>query len=592
VKHDYANLEPKNWHVLPLDEELLAEAVRTFPLSATTCRLLLNRGICSLNEAMSFLNPSLDDLHDPYLLEDMARAVNRTCLALERGEKIMVHGDYDVDGITSAALLIRVLRIAGANMRWYIPHRQREGYDISRNAVSKAYQDGVTLIITVDCGTSAIDAIEYANSIGIDVIVTDHHQVGTKTAPAFALINPQKPNCRYPFKNLAGVGVAFKFAEALVHKLGYDRSAFRRKFCDLAAIGTVADVVPLLGENRILVKCGIDELPRTGKKGLHAILRASGLSKKSITSHSLAYVLGPRLNAAGRLDDASIALELLLTNDESEASRLAQILENHNRERQKEQERITNEALELLASDQREKVAKVLVLSSSGWHPGVVGIVANKLTDMYHRPSVLVALDETGQTGVGSARSIAGFDIFAALLQCGHLLERYGGHARAAGLAIAAERLQEFEDAINRVADSVLSETDLEPQLDVDAELSIDQITSDLAHELELLEPYGYGNPVPVFVTRNSLVVQKSRVGANGDHLRLKLNTSSGTLLDCIGFGWGDRCEAFHVGSLVDVCYNIKLNRFTRPGTVQMVLCDARPANAMITEPVATSTIG
>jgi single-stranded-DNA-specific exonuclease len=581
-------LKSKNWRILPVDRTLLGKAIQTFPVSPVMCRILLNRGISSREQALRFLSPTLDNLYDPYLLKDMRHAVNRVCLALERREKIMVHGDYDVDGVTSTALLVRVLRILGADVCWYIPHRQQEGYDITKRSILKAQDDGVTLIITVDCGTSAIDAVAYAQSIGIDVIVTDHHQISPTKSPAFALINPHRPDCSYPFKDLAGVGVTFKFAEAIVRELGYDVSTFRRKFCDLAAIGTVADVVPLLDENRILVKCGIEELPRTGKKGLQALLKTSGLIGKSLSSHSLAFVLGPRLNAAGRLDDASLALELLLANDEKEALRLAQALENCNRERQAEQERITKEALDIINS-QIENAAKVLVLSSSGWHPGVIGIVANKLTDMYNRPFVLVALDETSQAGVGSARSIEGFNLFEALVQCEHLLERYGGHARAAGLSISSSKIQEFREAINQIADSALSDSDLEPRLDVDLELSIDQVTSDLAEELTLLEPHGYCNPVPQFVTRNVLVLDKSRLGANGDHIKLKLGTPSGCAIDCMAFGWGSHYDTFRVGSLIDVCYNIRLDRFSRPFRAQMVLCDARPANAVITEPFLKS---
>ena len=584
-------LKPKIWRVNQVDAALEAEFIRSLPVSPTLCRILLNRGITTVAEAEHLLRPGLDALYEPSLLDGLDRGVIRTRQALDRNEKIMVHGDYDVDGITSAALLVRVLRILGADVSWYVPHRQREGYDIGRPGIEAAKERGVQLIITSDCGTSATEAIEYATQLGIDVIVTDHHEVGPTLAPAAAVINPRKPGCSYPFKELAGVGVAFKFAEALVRECGYDTSAFRRRFCDLVAVGTVGDVVPLLDENRTLVKFGLEELPRSGKKGLRALLDMSGSSGRPITSRTLAFVLAPRLNAAGRLDDASVALELLLTPDPREAAELAGRLESHNSERQTEQERITNEAIDQIASRGLEEKFKVFVLSSEGWHPGIVGIVASKITDRYGRPAVLVAVDETGETGVGSARSIASFDMFGALMQCRHLLERCGGHARAAGLSIAMDKFPEFDIAINRIADEILDESDLAPRLEIDAEIGLDSVTSDLVYELQLLEPYGCGNREPVFMSERVLVLHKTRMGADGAHLKLRLGTNSGLPVECVAFGWGDRAAAFRIGSLIDVCYNAQINRFRGVETVQAVLRDARVSDATISEPSPTRRI-
>lgn len=585
-------LQPKVWRIAPQEEALVQEFARSLPLSLTVCRILLARGISSVPEAQRFLNPDLDMLHDPWLLDGMHAAVSRVRAGLEQGEKIMVHGDYDVDGVTSAALLVRVLRILRADVSWYVPHRQREGYDIGPCAVEAARERGVGLIVTTDCGSCAMDAVELAQSYGIDVIVTDHHEVGPEISKPLAMINPRKPGCPYPFKELAGVGVAFKFGEALVEACGYDVSAFRRRFCDLAAVGTVGDVVPLLDENRAIVKAGMEELPRTGKKGLQALMRVAGLSGRTITSQSLAWVLAPRLNAAGRLDDAAVALDLLLTNDDQEAERLAQKLEMQNRERQAEQERITAEALEQMARGEADEESMVLVLSSKGWHPGVVGVVASRITDRYNRPAILIALDESGQAGVGSARSIESFDLFEALMQCRHLLERCGGHAHAAGLSIMADNLQEFNSEINRIACEVLSEADLRPQLDVDAELRLDAVTKDLASELRLLEPHGHGNPVPVFMSRNVPVLQKTTMGANGSHLKLKLDTGSRTSLECVAFGWGNFEGAFRAGTLIDLCYNIRTNHYSGTETVQALLCDARAADAFMGEPFPTGRSG
>ena len=594
----------KTWKVRTTDPVTESELLLGggLPVSPILGRILLNRGLSTREEIDRFLDSPLQHLHDPYLLDGMKEAVARTRLALDRHEKIMVHGDYDVDGVTATALLMRIFRILKADVRSYLPHRQRDGYGMSKQAVDAAKRDGVTLIITVDCGSCANKEIEYAVSLGIDVIVTDHHEVGPTLPPAHCIVNPIKPGCSYPFKGLAGVGVAFKFAEALIKECGYDVMAFRQRFCDLAAIGTVGDIVPLLDENRILVKYGLQEIPRSGKKGIMALLNvlvANGPrgigAGRPITSHTLAYGLAPRLNAAGRLDDASLSLQLLLTTDHGEAMELAKALESHNKHRQSEQERITNEAIEQVTS---RELSKVLVLSSRGWHPGIVGIVASKVTDRFSRPSILVAVDDEGTAGVGSARSISAFNIHEALLQCGHLLQRCGGHAKAAGLSIEMAKLPEFGLAINEIAEGILTDSDLQPQLDVDVELDLDSVTSDLAYELQLLEPYGCGNPEPVFLSRRVLVLDKIRMGANKTHLRLKLSPSGFSdrpispsphpplALECVAFGWGAQESAFRIGSLVDVCYNIQINHFNGQERVQMMLRDAKPSDAVISDVV------
>lgn len=577
---DSRNLLTGNaWHLLHRDSKLEEILCRSFPVSPALCRIMMNRGITTLEEAHRFLSPDMNDLCDPRLLDGLDRAIARVRKAIDSGEKIMVHGDYDVDGVTSTALMVRVLRLLKADVSWYVPHRQKEGYDIGRTGVEEAKRRGVGLIVTVDCGTSAVDAIEYAKEQGIDVIVTDHHEVGKEVASGFVTINPKKPGCPYPFKDLAGVGVAFKFAEALVSECGYDVASYRRRFCDLAAIGTVADVVPLIGENRILVKFGMQEIPRTGKKGLRALLDVAGLTNSNIESQMLAFALGPRLNAAGRLDDASLSVRLLLTTDENEAAELARELEQKNRQRQAEQERITGEALSLIAGNQVDGTSKVFVLSSQSWHPGLVGIVASKITERYHRPSIMVAMGDGGAFGVGSARSIPTFDVFDALMQCSHLLERCGGHAHAAGLSICADKLPAFTAEINRIADELLTPEDLVPKMDVDLDLDLSSVTKSFVEELKMLEPYGHGNPQPVFRSGSAVIQQKFKMGSTGAHLKLKLGTNDGRLLDCVAFGWGDRDEAFHLGSLIDLCYNIQVNRFNGTETVQAVLRDARESS-------------
>lgn len=570
-------LGTKRWNIMQPEDTASEEAfARSVPVSRIISRVLWNRGVRTPEEARRYLSPSMDALHDPGLLDGMDVAVERTKRAVENGEKIMIHGDYDVDGITSIALLVRVFRAIGADVNWYVPHRQRGGYDIQCPAVEEARARGVSLIITSDCGTSATEAAELARSLGIDLIVTDHHEPSGPIAEAFALINPRKPGCPYPFKDLAGVGVAFKFAEALIRELGYDVESYRRRFIDLVAVGTVADVVPLLDENRVLVRYGMEEIPRSGKRGLRALLHRAGLAGKPVTAQDIAFGLGPRINAAGRLDDASVAVDLLLTKDEAEAERLAQVLEQCNRERQNEQTRILQEAIEQIEAEKLDETSKVFVLSSGGWHPGIVGIVAGKITETYTRPTVMIALDETGEAGVGSARSISGFDVLQALVECGNLLDRFGGHSKAAGLSISTCNLGEFRCAINRVADEMLAECELVPHMDIDAEIDLDLVTEDFIAELGLLEPYGHCNHEPLFATVNSPVLQKTTMGSTGAHMKLKLGTSSGKTIDCVAFGWGGAESSIRLGSSLDVCYNTRINEFNGYRNVQLVLRDAR----------------
>lgn len=569
-------LGTKNWKIRQPDVEPEDSFFRSVPASRVLAKILWNRGIRTPDQVRRFLDPGMSDLHDPFAFDGMTTAIERTRRALASGEKIMVHGDYDVDGITSTALLVRVLTAIGSDVSWYVPHRQRDGYDIQCPAVDAARERGVGLIITADCGTSAVEAADLARSHGIDMIVTDHHEPGSAMADVLALINARKPGCPYPFKDLAGVGVAFKFAEALVRECGYDVEAYRRRFIDLVAVGTVADVVPLVDENRVLVKFGLEEIPRTAKRGLKALIQKSGLSARPITSQSLAFAIGPRLNAAGRLDDASLSVDLLLTKDDAEAVRLAEALETSNRERQAEQTRILQEALSQIKEKRLDETSKVMVLSSVGWHPGVIGIVAGKLTETFRRPTVMIALDETGEVGVGSARSIAEFDVLEALVECGGLLDRFGGHSKAAGLSISACNLGEFGCAINRVADVALAECDLMPHIEVDAELDLDLVSQDFISEIGLLEPYGHCNHEPVFMTLSAPVLQKNTMGAGGNHLKLKLGTPSGRAIDCVAFGWGSAERSIRLGSSLDVCYNTRINEYNGYRNVQLILRDAR----------------
>lgn len=566
----------KNWIANQVDVMKVEALTQQAGISKEVATVLAGRGISTASEALEFLHPHVSHLHDPFLLEGVEWAANRIKDAIDAGERIMIHGDYDVDGVTAASLMVRTLQLLKANVSWYIPHRQREGYDISKASVDEAISRGVDLIITVDCGTSAIEPIQYARGKGIDVIVTDHHEMKDDLAPANVVINAHRPDSKYPFKELAGVGTAFKLAEAVVRVSGFNSETFKKKFCDLVAIGTVADVVPLVGENRVLVKCGLYTIPKTSKKGLRSLIKVAKVQPESINSRTLAFVLAPRLNAAGRVDDASLAMNLLLASDQEAANEIAAALDSQNRQRRLEQERILKEAHEQIIGKGLAETSKVFVLSSPNWHPGIVGIVAGRLTDKYCRPSILIAMDEECEVGVGSARSIRVFNMFEALSKCHSMLDRFGGHAQAAGLTISNSNLEAFRRSINELADELIDEDDMFPLVEIDCEIPLSSVTLKLAREINKLEPFGHCNREPVFLTENCIIQGKRKMGRDASHMKLLLVQESGKPVDCVAWGWGEHFDEFELGSSIDVCYNIQINKFNGNETAQMVLIDAR----------------
>ncbi|MDO8586838.1 MAG: single-stranded-DNA-specific exonuclease RecJ [Armatimonadota bacterium] len=568
----------RKWTPREHNDDLQAELSREMGVSALLARLLVSRGIASVSEAAEFLNPSLDDMHDPYDMPDMERAVSRVRQAMERKEKILVHGDYDVDGISSTALLIRCLRALDANVVARVPHRRKEGYDIKPLTVKEAKADGVSLILTADCGVTACETASHALDLGVDLVVTDHHEPGPELPRAAAVVNPRRRDSTYPFKHLAGVGVAFKFAQALVRDLGYSETRFRTRFLDLVALGTVGDVVPLFGENRTLVKYGMQELAATRKVGLRALVSACGLEGRPLTTHSLGFILAPRINAVGRLDDSAIALQLFLTRDEAEAIDLVGILERHNTDRQREQMRIWSEVSRML-SERDLDGTNVIVLAAPGWNAGVVGIVASKVVEQYSRPAVLISADEEGGVGTGSARSIEAFNIGSALEQCRDVLLRCGGHALAAGVSLRLDKLEVFEEKLNGIAAGLITPEDLIPSFATDGDMALEDLSADLLNELKLLEPYGMGNPEPLFVTHNATVLDKRLVGDSRAHLKLRVRSPGSQPTECIAFGQGDSFDSVQVGSGVDLCYNIRLNQYNGAETVQLTVKDLVPAS-------------
>ncbi|MGH9407838.1 MAG: single-stranded-DNA-specific exonuclease RecJ [Vicinamibacterales bacterium] len=487
------------WQHIPCDDADAARLARELSLHPTVARLLCLRGIRDAEAAARFLHPSLDHLHDPFLLTDLLKAVERLERAILAKERIAIHGDYDVDGITSTVIVRRALELLGADVVHFIPERLRDGYGLQPAAIERLHGEGVRLIVSVDCGIRGREAAVRARELGIDLIITDHHEPDTELPPAFAIINPKRHDCRYPDKNLAGVGVALKLVQALCARA--DRARWLPAFVKIAAIGTLADVVPLTGENRVIAKLGLGSLSQGRHTvGLRALLEASGLLGKTIDSYHVSFMLAPRVNAAGRMSTPDIATRLLLATEESaldDARGLAQQLNDENLRRQNEEAYLVAAAREAIDTDPAVGAHNVLVIAGDGWHRGVIGIAASKIVDHYHRPAIVLSVD--GDVAHGSCRSIPDFDMLGALERCADLFLRFGGHRQAAGLTMEAARVPEFRTRINAHADEVLEPDQLRPRLRIDAQLSLKQITHDLVEGLSAMAPFGLGNPRPVF---------------------------------------------------------------------------------------------
>ncbi len=552
----------RRWQLEPAPEPARAAALaRELGVPAVLAGMLLGRGIDGAEAARRFLKPSRGDLHDPSRLPDMALAVERLAGAVQRGETILVHGDYDADGQCAAAIATRVLRMAGARAVPFIPHRLRDGYDLSAAGVRAAREAGAAVILALDCGTTAGPAVAEAREGGIDVVIVDHHLPGPEAPPALALVNPRRADNAYPFPDLCAAGLAFKLAQALAPALGLSEGA-PWHCLDLVALATVADLVPLAGENRILVRLGLRLLAGTRWPGLAALITTSGLGTAPIRAGHLAFVLGPRLNAAGRIGDANDGLRLLLTDDTAEAYRLAAQLERQNTERQALDQRTLTEALaDLDAAFDPARDAGV-VLARDTWHPGVVGIVASKVVERIARPTILVAFD--GEVGKGSGRSVGGCDLHRALASCAGVLEKWGGHRMAAGVTLKRERLDAFREAFNRACAEQVAPGDMAPSQRVDAVVRVRDLTDELERALRWLEPTGMGNPGPVFGLENLRLVAAPRaMGAH--HVRLVVD-DGGARLRVVAFGQREEVERVVAGSAGPFRAAVRLQRDTYQG--------------------------
>jgi len=558
----------KTWIFKKEDEHLRDSFSKELGISLVTAQLLINRNITTANEAEGFLRCNFNSLHNPRLLKDMDKAVSRIKKAISKKERIVVYGDYDVDGISAVALLIRVLKRLGAKASYHIPNRLEEGYGLNKPAIKAAKNKKTALIITVDCGTGALKEVEYANKLGIDVVITDHHEITGELPRAFAFINPLQHECPYPFKHLAGVGLAYKLAETLVE--GKDiRIA---EYLDLVALGSVADIVPQIGENRILTRYGLREMNQTAKTGLKALIKVSGLSGREILSGHIGFILGPRINASGRIGSPELSVKLLLTDDEGEAGELAGILDKENRFRQKLEGRILKDAFKKVEEEVDFEKEKAIVLASPDWHKGVIGIVASRLTEKFYRPTILLEISKG--VGKGSGRSIPDFHLFDAIKKCRRHLINFGGHEGACGLSVEEGKIGLFKKAFNKAAQEALTDDILRPKIEIDMEIPLNTLSGKLIYELDGLAPFGPWNPKPLLSSHNlELKNPPKRIGKDGFKVWV---TDKRLTCEAVGF----RKASSHLSRLnsktVDIAYTPEINNWRGMSSIQLTIHDIK----------------
>lgn len=563
------------WDTAAYDAASVDRLSRTLGVSTIIARLLCNRGLNDPDRARQFLNPSLDDLHDPFRLTDMTVAIERIRGAIARRERIAIHGDYDVDGVTSTVILRRALEMLGADVIHFIPERLRDGYGLQIPALDRLHAEGVRLVISVDCGIRAADAARHAAALGLDLIITDHHEPDDALPPALAVINPKRRDCLYPDKDLAGVGVALKVVQALC--LQADRTSWLPAFVKIAALGTLADMVPLTGENRIIAKLGLGMLSSGRHRvGLRSLLEVCGLAGKEIDSYHVGFVIGPRINAAGRMSTPDIAARLLLASDEAmadEAKGLAELLDSENLRRRAEEAAIVVEARAAVDSDPDIGSRSIIVVSGDNWHRGVIGIVASKLVDALQRPAIVLSRD--GDIAHGSCRSVPSFNMLAALESCSEVMTAFGGHKQAAGLTLASSRISELRTRVNAHADLHLKEGDLTRRLAVDGALTFQSITDRVASDLAALGPFGIGNPRPVFSASAVEIVDGPRV-LKQRHLRMSFR-QDGKVIRGIAWRAADRAQFVtdHRGA-IDVAFSLEQDEWKGERYLQLSVADFR----------------
>lgn len=558
----------KKWECYAVDENKVNELVNKFGISGILARILVNKNITQKDEIDLFMNPTRKDFHDPFLMPDMEIIVDRVLQAIEQKEKIMIYGDYDADGITSITVLKSFLEERGLEVASYIPNRLDEGYGLNKTALKKIYDDGYRLIITVDCGISGIDEVDYANSLGMEVLITDHHEPVETLPKAMAVVDAKRKDNKYPFNQLAGVGVVFKLIQAISIKLDLEEKEYL-KYLDIVCIGTISDIVPLIDENRVIAKLGLKLIAQTKNIGLKALLEVIGF--KNIDSTTISFGVAPRINACGRMGDEQVALDLFLEKDYDKAKELAIKLNEYNIERQTIEKSIFDEATEKIEKNEKDKAC--IIVGSEGWHHGIIGIVASKVTEMYFKPSILICFE--GNDGKGSGRSIPGFDLHDALTECSDYLEKFGGHSMAVGVTVSRDKFELFKNKFEEYAKSHDIDKII-PVINIDSELSLKDIDIDSVKSLQKLEPYGEANKMPVFMIRN-LKINSIRALSEGKHLKLTLK-DDGYMINAIGFNMGNLSNEYLIDDKVDVIGNLDINSFNGNDSIQLILKDIRKA--------------
>lgn len=564
-----------HWHISPLSDEQAAACkhlARELHISEASARLLVVRGIRTKDEASAFVRPSLKALHDPFLMQDMEPAVERLQRAIKDHERIMVYGDYDVDGTTAVALMYSFLRTQTDNLIYYIPDRYKEGYGISFQGIDTAEAEGCSLIVALDCGIKSVDKVEYARERHIDFIICDHHTPGDELPRAVAVLNMKRADCPYPYKELSGCGVGFKLVQAYALRAGIPMEQIY-PLLSLTAMAIASDLVPITGENRLLAFYGLRQMNAYPSVGIRAIMQVAGISEKSINTSDLVFKIGPRINACGRIHSGTAAVELLITDDEAFARRQAEAVNTYNTERKDHEVRTTEEALELLHQDPDNEQKHTTVVYSPTWHKGVVGIVASRLTETYYRPTIVLTAGENGIVS-GSARSVSTFDIYSAIDSCRDLLTNFGGHKFAAGLSMSEQDLPEFKRRFEEYVAAHITAEQMQPALHIETEIALEDITPQFFNILSHLEPFGPGNPRPVFLTRSLINNHGTRrVGKMGEHLKLDVTDRTAAITG-IAFGQGEKALHLQNGGSADICYHVEPNTYNGITNIQMVVVD------------------
>ena len=553
----------KKWECYSVDEDNVNELSKDYNLCKILANILVNRNIENIDK---FLNPTRHDFHDPFLMPDMEKAIQRLIKAIEDKKKIMIFGDYDADGITSITVLKKFLNERGMEVGTYIPNRLNEGYGLNKEAIKKIFDQGYTLMITVDCGISGIEEIDYANSLGIETIITDHHEPAESLPNAYAVIDAKRKDNKYPFNQLAGVGVVFKVIQALSIKLGLDEKEYL-KYLDIVCVGTISDIVPLVDENRVIAKLGLKLVEVTRNIGLRILIQSIGF--KEINSTAISFGVAPRINACGRMGHQQEALDLFLCDDINKAKEIATRLNAFNQERQAKEKAICEQVVEQIEAGEKDKTC--IILGHEDWHHGIIGIVSSKVTEMYFKPSILICFE--GDEGKGSGRSIPGFDLHEALMKCSDTIEKFGGHSMAIGITVKKDKFEEFKQEFEEYAKSC-NISEIVPVVQIDEEVNLKDICMEDVRSLKLLEPFGEANKMPIFLFKN-LKINSIRALSEGKHLKLNLKSDS-YMIDAIGFNMGELANQYLLDDKVDVVGSLDINSFNGNENMQITIKDIR----------------